>query len=265
MGGMSGGGGGGMGGMITNIASSVANVGAGWFASRQLNRGAAAQRDAQTNANALYTDLYGQTQSDYAPYQQAGTSALDALMRTYGLAEGQNGKAEFNGFENADYKFAFGQGQQALDRSAASKGRLYSGQQMKASQNYGQGAASQYLNSYRGGLQNIASGGMAANNALANYRGGYSDQMGNGLTAFGDIEMARRLGRANINYRNVAAQDSIWGSGAGGQQGGGGNALGGGQSSYGGNGYSSGFNSMNTSGGVSGPGTSSYNFNPWGG
>lgn len=358
---MGGGGGGGMGGgMITNIASSVANVGAGWFASRQLNRGSAAQRDTQGSANALYRDMYGRVEGDYAPYQQAGTTALDALMESYGLGSskgfrdsdeykearalwqaaptGTGGTAgegsspedalntrsvvqgltglggggpgsligesqilggsgntygydastggafessqqykdamskwqaknpsggQYDRFMNSpDYQFNLQQGLKARDMSAASTGRLYSGAYDMALQRYGQGLASNQLNTYRTGLQGIATGGLGATNALANYRMGYGNQLGDGLTNLGDIEMARRLGRANINYRNVAAQDSIWGAGGGAQQGGG-NSMN--QSGYGGNGFSNAFNSMDTGGyGQSGYGSVANNFD-WGG
>lgn len=328
---MGGGGGGGMGGMITNIVSSVANVGAGHFANDRLNKGTDEALLQQDQANALYGDLYGQSSAQYAPYQNAGTTALDALMETYGLGtnadftqsaeyqqaksawdssggaaaagddseadpfSGRNiafgvtglggggpfgymldnyndgrggpqqpvpqkqpfeqseqyraaqakwqasqpqGGADFSRFINSpDYQFNLQQGLKARDMSAASTGRLYSGAYDKALQGYGQGLASNQLNTYRTGLGNIANMGLNSTNALSNYRMGYGNQLGQGYENKGDLLYARRIGQANINYRNVAAQDSIWGAGSGGQQGGGGNqnALYGG-SSYGGGG-----------------------------
>ena len=209
-----------MGGMstgqgITNIASSVANVGAGWFASHQLNKGSNAQRDAQKQANTLYGDLYNETKAGYAPYQEGGLSAFDNLLKTYGIGT-TDGRADLTGFDTTDLEFQRNQGVQARDRSAASRGRLFSGAQQKAVEEYGQGVGSNYLDQYRKGLFNISNQGLSATNALTNYRQGYGEQYGQGLVNIGDIEMARRLGRANINYRNVAAQDSIWGAGGGG-------------------------------------------------
>lgn len=277
MGGMSGGGGGGMGsggmgGLITAGVSSIANVGAGWFADKQLAKGTNESMQRQNEANDLYRSNYATTQAEYAPYMKYGSPAMDALARTFGIGEGQNGVADFSGFQNSpDYKWALEQGQKSLDNSAASKGMLYSGAQMKASQNYGQGQATQFLGNYRNGLNGIATTGLNATNALSQYRMGYGNQLGNGITSLGDLAMARRLGRANINYKNVAAQDSIWGgqfgssgvaaNGNSGGGGGGSNALNfGGGSNYGGgaSSYSSGY-SFNPSGNVN---STTYN---WGG
>lgn len=230
MGGMSGGGGG-MTSMFSQIGGTIGDI-AGYHIGRNAN--AQASRDSQEwqqNANALYTGLYDDTQADYKPYMDGGTSAFEALLRSYGLGAGQNGQADYSGFENSpDYKWNLEQGQTALDRSAASKGRLYSGQQMKASQQFGQGLASQHLSGYRGGLGNISNMGMTATNALSQYRQGYGQQLGTGLTNLGDIRAAEALGRAGLHARFNADQKDVWGVG------GGGGGSGGGMSSFGGGG-----------------------------
>jgi hypothetical protein len=261
MGGMSGGGGGGSvpWAQIGGSAGTGVTALLGW---RANDKAADALTGRQHEANALYRGNYADTQTEYRPHQQAGTSALDALLKTYGLGAGQNGQADYSGFESSpDYLWAQQQGQQGVDRSAASRGKLYSGAQMKASQQFGQGLATQHLNSYRGGLQNLASGGLGATNALSNYRMGYGNQLGQGINNLGDIAAAEYLGVANVNKNYVSQMNDVWGVGSGG---------GGGQPS-GGNGYSQQFNSMNTSqtgypggGSYSGPGSSSYQFNPWG-
>jgi len=62
---------------------------------------------------------------------------FDSYLASKGLA---GGKFDTN---NPAYQFQLKQGQQALDRSSAARGMGYSGAQMKASQEYGQGLASQ--------------------------------------------------------------------------------------------------------------------------
>lgn len=172
----------------------------------------------QAEANALYRQLYGETQQDYSPYMQGGQSALQALLRSYGLGTDQGGKPDYSAFESSpDYQFALQQGQNALDRSAASRGRLYSGGQMQASQRFGQGLATQNLGNYRGGLGNIAGQGLNATNSLVNYRQGFGNQLGAGIMNMGNIRAAESLGEAAGHANWVSSMDDTWGVG-GGQQ-----------------------------------------------
>lgn len=224
MGGMSGGGGGGGGGgLATSIVSSVANIGAGWFADKQLAKGTAEAMQRQNEANALYRENYSATQADYAPYQQGGSTAFQALLKSYGLSDGQTAP-DYSGFENSpDYLFAMQQGEQALARRQSAQGNRLSPGAQKELLQFNSGLATQNLGNYRNGLAGISDMGMGANNALAQYRMGYGNQLGQGITNLGDLALARRIGRANINYKNVAAQDSIWGGYSGGSTAGGNN------------------------------------------
>ena len=62
---------------------------------------------------------------------------FDSYLASKGLAGGKFDTS------NPAYQFQLKQGQQALDRSAAARGMGYSGAQMKAAQQFGQGLASQ--------------------------------------------------------------------------------------------------------------------------
>lgn len=266
---MGGGGGGGMSSMFSQIGSTV-GASANYFITRTAQRRAAEHESAaQNQANALYTDLYNQTNDAYKPYQdigKGGQSAYDQLLATYGIGPGgakMEGGADYSGFYNApDYQFALQQGQKQLDATAAAKGRLYSGAQQKASQQYGQDYATQYLGNYRTGLGNTAqlglNTGMQAENALTNYRAGYGNQLGGGYINLGDIQAARDMGAATAHRQWYQDMNDIWGQGA--QSSGkssGGNALGG----FGGFGGSGG------SGQTGGPASnaSMYNYSNFGG
>lgn len=215
-----------MGGSSTPYAQIGSTLGhsANYFISRRAGADASKEmQDAQNKANALYTGLYDETKADYKPFQEGGQSAYADLLKSYGVG-GQT--QDMTGFyDSPDYQFALSQGQNALDRSAASRGRLYSGQQMKASQGYGQGLATQYLGNYRTGLGNLSNMGLSANNALAGYRQGYGNQLGQGYTNIGDIRAGEALGKAALHKQWVNSMDSTWGVGGGG---GGGNSMGGG-------------------------------------
>lgn len=182
-----------------------------------VDRAADVETQRQNEANQLYRQNYAQTQKEYAPYQQGGQSAFEALLKSYGLGQGQNGQADYSGFYNSpDYQFAMQQGGQALDRSAAARGRLYSGAQMQAQQKFGQGLATQYLSNYRNGLGNISDTGLNATNALSNYRMGYGNQLGQGITNLGDIAAAEYLGTYAVNSRHNSDMQNIHGLGGGG-------------------------------------------------
>lgn len=101
--------------MLTNIGGSLAN---GLIGAYTSNKALGAQTDATNQANALW-----------APYRDAGTNAIGKMTN---LLQNPNSITQDPG-----YQFQLGQGQQAVDRSAASKGGLYSGATLKALQRYG--------------------------------------------------------------------------------------------------------------------------------
>ena len=177
---------------------------------------------------------------------------------------GGGGGADYSAFQNSpDYQFALQQGQKNQDTNAANRGGLFSGEQLKATQQYGQGLATQNLNNYLNRLTGIAGQGMGAQNVLTQYRGNYSNQLGQGYTNLGDIRAAKQLGIAQINQNNVNKQNDIWGGG-GGTNSGGSNAFNPygqqGQSPYSYGGYSgSGSNNFGGSN-YTGAGSSNYNF-----
>lgn len=118
--------------------------------------------DAQNNAVATQLQMYNQTRSDLSPYTQAGYGGLSQLSQFLSpggplsslLGLGPQGSAGMNSqLQNyPGYQFALQQGQQAQDRSAASRGMLLSGGQLKDAQTYGQGMASQLYGTYLGQL-----------------------------------------------------------------------------------------------------------------
>jgi hypothetical protein len=62
------------------------------------------------------------------------------------------------------YQFRLGQGLQAIDRSAASRGRLMSGATLKAAQGFGQGLATDEFGNFINRLQTLAGVGQSATN-----------------------------------------------------------------------------------------------------
>src|ERR1035437_796257 len=98
--------------------------------------------------NAINTS-YGAALSPFTALSGSATQGANA----YGDATGANGPAgnarETSNFQaNPGYQFQMGQGLQAIDRGAASRGMLTSGNTLNAEQQYGTGLANQSYQQY---------------------------------------------------------------------------------------------------------------------
>jgi hypothetical protein len=141
-----------------------------------------------------------------------GDPFKDYLAKS-GLSGGQ-----FNQ-NNPQYQFLLKQGQQALDRSAAARGMGYSGAQMKAAQQFGQGLASQQyekeydraaqeFGNYYNRLAALAQGGQQAATTASQLGGQYgqnvggtlgtlSSQLQNNIGQLGNARASGYIGQAN--------------------------------------------------------------------
>lgn len=153
------------------IGAAVVGAGASIYSG---NKAAGAATSAANSSIAEQNAEYNQTRSDQAPFRTAGVSALDQISKLYGLdstdANGNvvkgTGKADFSGFTSSpSFQFDLGQGQDAINRSAAAKGGLLSGAAVKAGQTYATGLADQNFNSYINPLLSVAGAGQASTNA----------------------------------------------------------------------------------------------------
>ena len=125
---------------------------------------------------------------------------FDTYLASKGLA---GGRFDTN---NPAYQFQLKQGQQALDRSSAARGMGYSGAQMKASQEYGQGLASQQYDKeynrasgefgdYFNRLAGLSQGGQQAAGSMAQAGGQYASGASNTLGSLGGY-LQNNLGQA---------------------------------------------------------------------
>ena len=139
---------------------------------------------------------------------------FDTYLASKGLA---GGKFDTN---NPAYQFQLKQGQQQLDRSNAARGMGYSGAQMKASQEYGQGLASQQYDKeynrasgefgdYYNRLAGLAQGGQQAATTLGSYGNQYANAGSNTLGSLGG-SLQNNLGQA----ANARASGYIGGANA---------------------------------------------------
>lgn len=131
------------------VAGTAVSVVGGVTSSNNAKKGANAQAAAAEAAARESGRQYDQTRQDMMPWLNAGTNALAQMQ--------QLNSGDFSSFqESPDYQFAFDQGLQALDRSAAARGSLYSGGADADRIAYGQGMASQQYGNYYNRLAGLA-------------------------------------------------------------------------------------------------------------
>jgi hypothetical protein len=174
------------------------------------------------------------------PFRQAGITGQNRLMELLGL--GGNTGAEGYGkyardFSMSDftldpgYQFRMDQGTKALERSAASRGGLISGNTGGALQKYGQDLGSQeYQNAFNryqinrtnqlAPLQSLFGAGQTAANTLGTNYGTYGSETGgntgNALMARGNAFGSTLSGIGSAYGRNPVSFSSLYDGGGGG-------------------------------------------------
>lgn len=183
----------------------AAIVGSSLLGSSAASSAASTQANAANRAADLQQKQYEQTRQDQMPWMQAGQTALNALTP---LA--MNYKPfDMNTFQqDPGYQFRMDQGLKSLERSAAARGGLISGNTGGALQNYGQGLASQeYQNAFNryqaerqaqlGPLQSLAGVGQTTAQQLGASGAANANAIGNYMTGGAAAQAAGQVGGAN--------------------------------------------------------------------
>lgn len=163
------------------------------------NKASSAQKDAADKAAAAQQQAlefqkanYEKSSANLSPFIQSGQGANNLLSSFYGLngdtALGENALAAFA--RSPDYQFALKEGIGALDNSAASKGSLLSGNQLRAVTEYGSGLATQNLSNYLTRLSGMSGQGIQAGGILGNIGTGAGNSVGTTSTNLGNAYMA---------------------------------------------------------------------------
>lgn len=141
--------------MSVGIAATVIGAGVSLFSASKSasaqedasKRSAQVQREISDENVRMQTDLAAERREDFQPWKEAGEEALSQLQA--GIDSGEFLPSAPDVRKDTGYGFRIHEGLQALDRSAASRGRLQSGAHMKAVTRFGQDLASQeYENAY---------------------------------------------------------------------------------------------------------------------
>lgn len=212
-------------GAIERLGGAAISSLAGLYGANVVGNAAdrAANRLAESNqaSTQLQKKIYEDQVARQQPFYQAGVNALPAY--TKGVMPGGDLVRPFSMDDyQADpgYGFRLSEGMKAIDRSAASRGRLLSGETIKDAQRFGQGLATQeYQNAYN----RFGSDQATRRNALAGLAGGFAPTAAQQLNASGvnyaanvnDLGASTARNYGNADLTGAAARQSAYG-GAGG-------------------------------------------------
>lgn len=160
------------------------------------NKNAQIQSDAAKQAAALQQQQMATNNSNMQPFISGGQGASNLLQSFYGLggdqALGQSALARF--MQSPDYQFALKGGSDALDNSAAAKGGMLGGNQIRAQTEYGQGLATQNLGNYLTRISGMAGQGIQAAGSISGANTVGANNAGNSLMAAGTAQAAGNNG-----------------------------------------------------------------------
>lgn len=188
-------------------------------ASDAAQNAANTQANAAKDANNTQLQMYNQTRADQQPWMQSGQAALGQLNQQMPSLTKNFSMSDFHA--DPGYNFAMQQGNQAIERSAAARGGLNSGDTMKALDSYSQGlGAQQYQSAYNrftnnqnntyNKLSTLAGVGQVANGQVANAGSNAANQIGQNQIGAANANAAATIGSANAVNNGINQGMNTW-------------------------------------------------------
>jgi len=182
----------------------AAIIGSSLFGANAANKAADTQAGAADRAAELQYKMYQENVQRQQPFLEAGVGALNKL--TAAADYKPFGMDQFKA--DPGYAFRLGEGQKALERSAAARGGLISGGALKAATRYGQNMGSQeYTNAFNryqaerqamlGPLQSLAGVGQTTANTLGSAGASYGAGAGEAYQGAANARASGYVGGAN--------------------------------------------------------------------
>lgn len=199
------------------LIGGAAALGGGLIASKGAKRAARAQERAAQSAENTQREMFERQLQLQEPFRQAGMTAQDQIMQLLGIG----GDASMPGYgslarpfgqqdfeQDPGYAFRQAEGMRALERSAAARGNLMSGNTMKGIQRFGQDLASQeYGNAFNrfqieraarlNPLQSLMGAGQSATNVMTGATGAAGQNIGQLQLGAGQARASGYVGGAN--------------------------------------------------------------------
>lgn len=182
--------------MVAAAVVGSAVIGAGASAAsassskKAANKATAAQQQAAAANNALQEKIYNQNTANLKPIMDRGNAAGTA-MNALLLGSGSEYDAAFDRYrKSTGYDFRLGEGMDAIQTAAASRGSLRTGDTLKALMEHNQNLGSAEFGNYLTQLGNQQHAGLTGANALAGVGTGYANAVAannnNAATAAGN-------------------------------------------------------------------------------
>jgi hypothetical protein len=178
------------------LGSAVIGAGASYFGSRAQANAAGQAQDFLGDESELQRKEQQKAIKRLEPFRSAGQEALARLYATT--------KGDAAGFtETPGYQFRLAEGIKAIDRSAAAKGVLFSGRQVKDVQRYGEGLASNEFANFQNRLYDISGLGLSAGSAQSGIQPNINTGGANAILAGGDAAAGAYAGVAGAVNKGV--------------------------------------------------------------
>jgi hypothetical protein len=178
--------GGGAGGGFSDYLPYLGMAGNAALGAYSANEAADAQLQSAREARDLQYKMFQEQNQLQEPWRQAGVNALGRMQ-----------SGDVMSTMDPSYQFRLSEGLKSLDRTAAARGGLVSGNALKAAQRYGQDLAStEYGNAWnrQAGLAGV---GQTATNQMADAASRYGTNAGNIGMMAGNARASGYMGAAN--------------------------------------------------------------------
>lgn len=184
------------------IGGAVASVGGGLIANKGAKSASKAQAKSADAATAEQRRQFDLSRADQMPWLDTGKWALGQQKNAL--------QGDWSGFTNSpDYQFALDQGFKNMDRSAASRGRLYSGGYGEDLTKFGQGLATQNYGNYMNRLAGLSDTGQTTASGLGVLGANYANNAGQNMMAAGNARASGYANQANILGNTVGQLGQI--------------------------------------------------------
>lgn len=217
-------------------ASAGSSIIGGAMQGRAARRAADAQVQSAAEASRLQREMFDRQVQLQEPFRQGGITGQNRIMELLGIGgdatAGDYGRFGRD-FSMADYEadpgyaFRLSEGNKALERSAAARGMLMSGQMFKGAQRFGQDLASQeYQNAFNryqtnranqlNPLGTLMASGQGASNVLSGAAGQLGSQLGENAMGAGNARASGYIGSANAYANALQGVNNAFGGYVGG-------------------------------------------------
>ena len=161
-------------------------------------------------------NLTDQSIQNFEPIRRGGETTYSTQLGALGLG----GQAGYDQARSAfrtspGYDVRMGGGTQAIDRSAASRGSIYSGATLKALTRYGQGLADQEWDQWQDRLGQLSALGMQAAAQQAGLREAQANRLYQGYTGIGNAQANQNLGYMNMAVNGITSLGKMFMGGGG--------------------------------------------------